>query len=301
MKKFFKISLILAVFAVVSLFTATAHASDSVKSTYVQTYDGVTYTCVDTFHSAELNKSEIKTLPDSLTNDGFIYSFAIYKGKIYYITGVKGSSDVIGSIYRCNLDGSENELIANDATASACFFLSEDCLFYPVLNDYDNNHKRNLSGGIMKIYLPTGAYRKIITDRNVTLRNVLNNNVFYQVGDGSHLMNTMGAYIGGLSPNDVEIAADVIVGATAYMAYLGDVYAHDWSWNKTFICNLADYVNGNKVNSYSGEVVNVTGGYVYYYVTYTAPNYHLNPDNTALFKAPLSGGTSTLVATWYKS
>ena len=123
MKKFFKISLILAVFAVVSLFTATAHASDSVKSTYVQTYDGVTYTCVDTFHSAELNKSEIKTLPDSLTNDGFIYSFAIYKGKIYYITGVKGSSDVIGSIYRCNLDGSENELIANDATASVCFFL----------------------------------------------------------------------------------------------------------------------------------------------------------------------------------
>ncbi|MGN0162983.1 MAG: hypothetical protein ACI4EA_05290 [Candidatus Ornithomonoglobus sp.] len=299
MNKIFKLGLT----SILSMFfcTATVHAADNIKFTCVQAYNGATYTCADTYCVGEITASDVRTLPKTVTNMGCIYNFAIYYDKIYYITGGEGSSDVLGYIYRCNLDGSGNELIANDADALGNLFLSDGCLYYSVFNDYDNWYGRNLRGGIMKINLNTGAYGRIVTDSESYIINVLDDKVFYYVDGNYHLMNANGAYIGRISEYDVEVASDAISGCTAYAGIDGEIYAFDWNWNARWIGSAVRYVNGNQTYD-TCFVENVTGGYIYYLVSFFNPvlQYSTVPD-VAMYRMPVNGGSSTLVAMWYVS
>ncbi|MDO5310877.1 MAG: hypothetical protein Q4E94_03115 [Clostridia bacterium] len=299
MRKFCKFGLILLI---IVIFSSTAVlASDSLKFTKVQTYCNRTYTCVNTHSVSDIFKDDVVALPGSITNLGFVYSFGIYYDKIYYITGARGSSGVLGYIYRCNIDGSENELIADNADALRHPYLSDGCLYYDVLNDYDNFYGRNLCGGIMKINLNTGDYGRIVTDRYSTLVNVLDDKVFYK-SSGYHVMNTSGRYIGEMSPYDVEVISDIIIGNTAYIGLDNEIYTLDWNLNSKWIDSAPERVNGCNILPNTCNVENVTGGYIYYLVGFSNPLLHfeLAPDE-ALYRMPVNGGESELVAWWYIS
>lgn len=299
MKKTIKIAFMLTIFAVLTLFSATVHASDTVKSSKIQTYNGKTYTNIKNLPDGKIEDSSVRALPSSLKKRDYIYSFAIYYDKIYYVTGYEGSDCVLGYIYRCNLDGSNNELIANNANALANFYLSDGCLYYQVLYDYDNYYGRYLNGGVMLINLNTGWYGRIITDYDATLENVLDDKVFYSVSSGYHLMTARGRYIGKNDYRDAEVYSDIVVGDTGYIGENGAIYKYDWNRKKKWICNVPRSVTGALVVNYQYPyVVNVTGGYIYYAIGFT-PNY-LGPTQ-AMYKVPISGGSSTLVAKWYAS
>lgn len=302
MKKIFELTLM----TIMSMFLCTAivYASDSIKFTSVQEYGGVTYTCADTYCVGEITAGDIRSLPQTVTNKGVIYNFAVYYDKIYYITGSAGTSDVLGYIFRCNKDGSDNELIANNADALGTLFLSDGCLYYDVFYDYDNYYGRNLCGGIMKINLNTGNYGRIVTDRDASLVNVLDDKIFYYTAgsDIYHLMNSAGAYIGAISEYDVEAASDIIVGNVAYAGFDGEIYAFDWNFNSTWIGSTVRYVNGCQTYPGLCYVENVTGGYIYYTIAFNNPDlrYRTVPD-VAMYRMPVGGGASTLVALWFIS
>ena len=303
MKKAIKLTFTFAVFAIISLFAMTAHASDTVKSSIVQTYNGKTYTCAKYRVSGKIEDSSVYSLAGSIKNRGMVNSFEIYYDKIYYNTSYEGSDNVVGYIYRCNLDGSNNELIANDADAFADFYLSDGCIYYQVLYDYDNAYGRYLNGGVMMINLNNGWYGKIITDWDAGLVNVLDDKIFYSVSNGYHLMTSRGRYIGANSSSDIEVYADTVVGAAGYKGEYGAIYKYNWNKNSQWICNVPRSITGAMAVYYQYPVVvNVSGGYIYYVIGFT-PNYSYNyaSPNQALFRVPVSGGNSTLVAKWFVS
>ena len=291
------------VFITTAIIGVAAHAEDTVQSTFVQSYGDTTYTCTDTFTVAEKVSSDVKGLPGSTVNEGFIYRFAIYYDKIYYLTGEQGTSDVIGSIYRCNIDGTANELLVNDAEISD-FWLSDGCLYYTVFRDWDNYYGRNLNGGIMKVNLNTGAYGRIVTDSDAYLINVLGDKLFYYCyeNDVYCMMNSNGAYLGMISYSDVEVYSDRIANGGAYIGLDNNIYSMDCNGSTRWIGTTPDTVNGYEVYENSCWVENVTGGYIYYTIEFWNPSlsYRTVP-NTALYRMPVGGGNSTLVSMWYIS
>ncbi len=303
MKKTIKIAFVLTIFTALMMFGATTHASDTVKSSYIQTYNGKTYTSVKNLPSGKIEDSSVRALPSSIKKRDYIYSFAIYYDKIYYVTGYEGSDCVLGYIYRCNLDGSGNELIANNADALTDFYLSDGCIYYQVLYDYGNSYGRYLNGGVMMINLNNGWYGKIITDWDAGLVNVLDDKIFYSVSNGYHLMTSRGRYIGANSSSDIEVYADTVVGAAGYKGEYGAIYKYNWNKKSQWICNVPRSITGAMAVYYQYPVVvNVSGGYIYYVIGFT-PNYSYNyaSPNQALFRVPVSGGNSTLVAKWFVS
>lgn len=282
---------------------------DTIKSTRVQFYKGITYTCLDTYYLGEIKTNDIKFLPQTVqdTNRGCIYSFVIYYDKIYYVTGLQGSDNVLGYIYRCNLDGSDNELIANDAEVGN-LFLSEGCLYYDVLYDYDNFHGRNLCGGIMKINLNTGEYGKIVNDDSADIINMLDDNIFYHTYDNIydtyryHCINLQSGHINEISEYDVEVVADIISDGVPYAGIDGEIYELDWDYNKRRIGSAARTVSRYDADYSYATVENVTGGYIYYRMYFCNPALrHGTASNVAMYRMPVSGGSSSLVAMWFVS
>lgn len=255
----------LAAILAAMLFTTSAHADDGVRSSLVQTYGDITYTCTDTFCVAETASSDVRGLPWSAVNEGFIYSFAIYYDKIYYLTGGQGSSDVLASIYRCNIDGADNELIVNNAEVGD-FWIVDGCLYYQVFRDWDNYYGLNLSGGIMKVNLNTCEYGFIVTDSDAYPENVIGDKVFYGCYNSNthHLMNTSGVYIGSISQDDVEVASDRIVNGGAYVGIGNNIYTMDWNRNTKWIGSAVSSVKGFSVIGNACYVQNITGGYILY-------------------------------------
>lgn len=306
MKKLFKKGLVLISFAVAFAFGTASYAADTVMGSLVQEYNGKTYTSIKSLCNGMIKDGSVSELPYSILasnieeqrQESCIYEFAIYFDRIYYLKGVPGSDNVIGSICSCNMDGSDIRLIANDADALGDFFISDGCLYYDVLYDYDNSHGRNLNGGIMKINLNTGAYAKIVTDISGWIANILDDNIFYWVDGNCHLMKTDGRYVGGISPYDIEIST-VISGATGYYGDIGSVFARDWNGNINWICNVPRFVDGYGVYNETPSVENVTGGYIYY----TVHSRGIMNDNTdvVMMKVPISGGVSTVVGKWFVS
>lgn len=276
-----------------------SYASDAVMGSEVHEYNGRIYSSVNTRVNGLMADKSVWQLPSAImSNSDTIYKFAFYYDRIYYLKGVMGSDNVLGYIYSCNVDGSDIRLIADNADAFCSFYISDGCIYYEVLNDYDNFHGRYLNGGIMKINLNTGEYAKIITDRNGWLQNIVDDNIFYGVGTQYHLMKTNGRYVGEISDSDIEVSS-VISGATGYFGRNGSIYSRDWDGNTKWIANVPGYLNGYSMGGDSVSVMNIAGGYVYY--TLFSRGIMANYTNVALMKVPVSGGASTLVATWFRS
>ena len=67
---------------------------------------------------------------ESFGETQYIYSFTIYKDVIYYVAAEPGSDVIYGSVYRCNLDGSNNsKLVSVVESYSSCVIVA-GLLFY---------------------------------------------------------------------------------------------------------------------------------------------------------------------------
>lgn len=299
MKNLIKKCLIILSSAAILAAGTVSYASDTVRGSEVHEYNGRIYSSVNTRCNGLITDKSVWQLPSSIMSSGdVIYQFAFYYDRIYYLKGVPGSDNVLGYICSCNVDGSDIRLIADNADALSSFYISDGCIYYEVLYDYDNSHGRYLNGGIMKINLNTGGYAKIITDRDGWLRNIVDDNIFYGVDTLYHLMKTNGRYVGEISDSDIEVST-VISGATGYFGSNGSIYSRDWDGNTKWIASVPNYVNGYGVYSDSASVMNVAGGYIYY--TLNSRGMMANYTDVALMKVPVSGGASTLVATWFIS
>ena len=73
------------------------------------------------------------------SEDMYVYTFTIYQDKIYYIAAGAGSDIVDGGLYRCNLDGSRNERLA-DAQNYSTSMISDGLLYYGIYTD-EGEHK----------------------------------------------------------------------------------------------------------------------------------------------------------------
>jgi len=74
-----------------------------------------------------------ETIGEYLKSEGenmYVYSFAIYQDIIYYLAAEAGSDVRFGSIYECNLDGSENHPIINGVIMFDNCIIMDDFLYY---------------------------------------------------------------------------------------------------------------------------------------------------------------------------
>ena len=74
-----------------------------------------------------------KAISEYLKSEGedlYVYSFAIYQDKIYYLAAGAGSDVTYGSIYRCNLDGSGNDKLVSVVKSSTYCMIANDALYY---------------------------------------------------------------------------------------------------------------------------------------------------------------------------
>lgn len=303
MKNLIKKVMVVLSFAIILILGTVSYAADTVGSNIIQEYNGKTYSCINYLCNGKIKDSSVTPLPYSLDKVNinapykmdFVMNFAIYNDRIYYLKSNGGTSCVVGNIYSCNMDGSDIKLIANDADALYNFFISDGCMYYKVLDDVMNDYGRYLNGGIMKINLNTGEYRKIITDMRTEIINILDDNIFYGVDGKYHLMKTSGRYVGGIANNDIEVST-VISGNLGYYCENGSVYSRDWNGNIKWICSTPNYFEGYDV--YGSRGVTVVDRYIYYTI-YTG----IMTDQTdvVLMKVPISGGTSTTVGKWFIS
>ena len=64
----------------------------------------------------------------------YVYNFTIYQDKIYYLAAEPGSDTTFGAVYRCNLDGNQNELLVYANNLSVCM-ISSGQLYYSAETD----------------------------------------------------------------------------------------------------------------------------------------------------------------------
>ena len=71
----------------------------------------------------------------SMESEGmYVYTFTIYQDKIYYLAAEPGSDTTPGAIYRCNADGSQNELLAYANNFSVCM-IADRWLYFSAETD----------------------------------------------------------------------------------------------------------------------------------------------------------------------
>lgn len=106
----------------------------------------------------------VNSLPYGLMDQGLIYTICCYKGKLYYSTGPDGS-DIPEpvKIYSCDLNGQNNRLLADNATAWSDIFIIDDELYYGAYHSEPSYGAQGYYGGIYKINLNNLQWKKIVS------------------------------------------------------------------------------------------------------------------------------------------
>ena len=102
-------------------------------------------------------------LPYGLMDHGMVYSICCYNGRLYYSTGPEGSD--IGEpvkIYSSGMDGTDNQLIADNAEAWSDIYIVDNVLYYTGYSS-SYGYAKGYDGGIYKINLADKSWSKIVT------------------------------------------------------------------------------------------------------------------------------------------
>ena len=283
--------------ALLSLSASAFDVSDNIDCfSVVDEYNGRLYCAYDNNMIGGTNESICSMLPYGMHNIGYIESFTIHNGYIYYMTSILAYDGPFQSkIYRCNMDGTNNVYIADNALSGSECFIVNDTLYYstgsPAPYYYSDNYYQY--DGIAKINLNTCEYQKIY-DKDAVLTHCNEDYIFfYDLGQDKtnyYRLNTDGTNLCRMSETDIELAPGIIHYSNRYYAYDGGIYTYDWSGKSTWFANDARSL---KKNSYTtiypyyfanrSSVVAVFDGYVYYteyfndssYYYQTQPNVYL--------------------------
>ena len=259
--------------ALLSLSASAFDVSDNIDCfSVVDEYNGRLYCSYDNSVLGGTNEDICSLLPYGMHNIGHIESFTFYNGYIYYLTTKRGEA-AQAKIYRCNMDGSNNVYIADNARSGSDCFIVNNILYYSTGSPMDEyNHYQY--DGIAKINLKTCEYEKIYNE-GAYLTHCTENYVFFCNTDYDnpkyYRLNTNGTNLCTMSSTDIELAPGRIHYSNRYHAYDGGIYIYDWKGNSTWFANDARQI---QIMSYQtiypstsdtrSIVVAVINGYVYY-------------------------------------
>ncbi|MCC8097449.1 MAG: hypothetical protein LIO44_02590 [Eubacterium sp.] len=176
MMKSVKIVLITALLILAAVFSVTAQAAD--KEVYefsrIKEYNGEIYEDPGMFYmldqkvvggNVSVNKlpyalrSQFEPLNDNA--EDCLISFCIYNDKIYYNAGPPATMDGSpSSIYFCDLDGTNNVLLAENAHIYGAIYIVDNFLYYSSLRPY--RYYPHTDGGIYKINLSDFSVSTIV-------------------------------------------------------------------------------------------------------------------------------------------
>ena len=277
--------------------TSIINDSRVYKFSDVSGYNGQVYCRYDSNILGGVNEDICNQLPYGMYNLGCIYSFVCYDGYIYYLTGVLGNDNVRCSIYRCNMDGTNNVYIADNAINGSNCYIIDNVLYYET--GYINSISHALDeSGIGKINLVTGEYNEIYRiNKNLRIK-YCDNSLIYLSQNGNYFcIDTDGNYITSLSAENSYIINDVMYNGYSYKMYDGAVYKYDSDGNSTWIFNAIKRIENNTFTSYSGQIKNVINNKFYYTRAFT--RYSPYPFNVFLFRCNVDGSNTELVGAYF--
>lgn len=291
--------LIKAWFAVLFVFfiCRPSFAEDTYKFTSVCGYNGEIYCNYSPAVYGVINEDICNPLPYGTHDLGCIRSFTIYKDHIYYMTSELGTGSLPASIYRCDMDGSNNVLIADDTCIESECYIVNDILYYSACYFVDYTPQRY---DISCVNLNDFSHKTILTDTYMITHCDGKYIFFAKEFQGNFCRSDInGKNICRMSENDVEIFSDIIYGNNGYKLYDGAVYKYDWSGKSTWLLNASKRINGFTVNSdiYSGaKIENIIDGKVYYRACNSTWSWNYCRQNILLFRCNLDGTNHELVA-----
>ncbi|MFQ7292447.1 MAG: stalk domain-containing protein [Monoglobales bacterium] len=97
---------------------------------------------------------------------GDTLDFCFYRGRIYYISWMGGSDFLPAQIYSCNLDGSDNRLLVENASNDSTLYIADGYMYYDAFlffdEDNDGWNETVISDGIYKMNINTGEKTLIV-------------------------------------------------------------------------------------------------------------------------------------------
>ena len=105
---------------------------------------------------------EVRQLPYGMQNQGKIYKFCFYNGRIYYLTG-QADYDAPEKIYSCNAWGGDNVLIADGVSPYSFVYIVDNCLYYSAYESSIYTEYKGYTGGIYKINLGNYSWQCLST------------------------------------------------------------------------------------------------------------------------------------------
>lgn len=298
MKKLFIKAWLAALFML--LMCRPSFAEDIYKFTSVCGYNGEIYCNYSPAIGGVINEDICKPLPYGMHDLGWICSFTIYDGYIYYMTSEMGTDVLPASIYRCNMDGSNNVLIADDAHNYSECYIADDALYYTSCYFVGYTPEKY---DISCVNLNNLSRKTVLTDTSYEINLWDGKYIFFSKEFGGDYCRSdkNGKNICRMSENDVEIFSDIIYGGYGYKLYDGAVYRYDWSGNSKWMFNTARWFNGYRLlcGPDSGhEVENIIDGKAYYTVhpTWSWDEY---TQNILLCRCNLDGTKHELVGAMY--
>ena len=139
-------------------------SEDIVSASNICEIDGKVYVSSDVYANGgslyEKGNIDIYQLPQSMQAvDDTIYRFCLYNERIYFLAGEDGTDTLIAKIYSCNKDGSDIQMVVDNASNQSVFYLFDDTMYY------DAYYWVDFSDGFSMI-MPDGIYGFNITNHD---------------------------------------------------------------------------------------------------------------------------------------
>ena len=256
-------------------YNVDAAYEESVEFDCVGSNDGIVYTTE--FYGSnggirfENGNVEVRQLPNGVINEGMIYSFCFYHDKIYYQTGEACSDPTMpGKIYRCNIDGNNNVVIADNVQEWSNSFIVDNYLYYEAYTTVEwAGGPANHYGGIYKLNLDNMKSTKIVSGENANLCYCDGDYVYYRLGGTCLATSIDGSNTVDIPSNASEVDNEkVIKGNTAYYFSDDKLCSSDRSGlNERVVCSA------QLMGEYSFANVECVNQKDIYYIVYNSTRY----------------------------
>ena len=207
----------------------------------------------------------VTPLPNGIINEGDIYKICCYKGRLYYATGLEGSDiPEPTKIYACDMNGSNNVLIADDVKEYGEAFIVDDILYYDAYRSTAYDGPSGYDGGITRIELNDLSKKKIFTGA-AELKYCDGEYAYYMGFDSTYgAVPVNGGESVSQSPENDEYSYEVYLDGDKVYYISGNVlYERDRNGgNERTICAVPDNSHINNVSSehvYYSQFVSVPG------------------------------------------
>ncbi len=193
-----------------SFISANAATEECTEFSNVAAYNGIVYTTKRAegdggVYFADGNVAA-NSLPQALlekekSESRIIWSFCFYNDKIYYLISGDGTVEIPGEICSCNLDGTNNVVLADNAFNGGYACIVDNILYYDAMPENDENYP-GYDGGIYKINLGDLSYQKFSVGE-ASLAYCDGDNIFYKKSNSGTTYPSFKYYKADINGNNV--------------------------------------------------------------------------------------------------